>query len=129
MTQTKAMKDLKLPKTIQPETKEYMNLVVDKLTDEGLIEKCDIAALQMLAMNYNTFMMAQKQLSVDGLTVVSDRGNISEHPCVKIAKDAQTQAVKIMQEFGLTAKARTKVKGKSSDIDDSPFAQFVKKNK
>jgi hypothetical protein len=34
-----------------------------------------------------------------------------------------------MQEFGLTAKSRTKVTSKKDKEDDSPFAQFVKAGK
>ena len=106
-----------------------MKDVIQKLEDNGLIEKVDNAALQMLARNYSTFIKASKQLEKDGLTVLSDRGNIAEHPCVKIARDAQNSAMKVMQEFGLTAKSRTKVTAKKEVEDNSPFAQFVKSGK
>ena len=56
----------------------------------GIIEDVDDAAIQMLAYNYSTFIKASKIVEKDGLTVTSDRGNIAEHPAVKIGRDAQT---------------------------------------
>ena len=59
--------------------------------------------------------------------VTSDRGNIAPHPLVKVAKDAQTQAMKVMLEFGLTAKARTKLPkmDKTDDEESTPLEQFI----
>ena len=84
-----------------------MENVLQNLEDNGVLENVDSAALTMLARNYSMFIKASNQLEKDGLTVLSDRGKIAPHPAIKIAKDAQTQAMKVMAEFGLTAIART----------------------
>lgn len=100
------------------------------LESNGVMEDVDTAALTMLARNYSMFIKASKQLEKDGLTVVSDRGNLSPHPAIKIAKDAQTQAMKVMVEFGLTAKARTKLpKLDANTGTESPLEAFIKSNK
>ena len=100
------------------------------LEENGVMEDVDTAALTMLARNYSMFIKASKQLEKDGLTVVSDRGNLSPHPAIKIAKDAQTQAMKVMTEFGLTAKARTKLpKLDANTGTESPLEAFIKSNK
>lgn len=100
------------------------------LEENGVMEDVDTAALTMLARNYSMFIKASKQLEKDGLTVVSDRGNLSPHPAIKIAKDAQTQAMKVMVEFGLTAKARTKLpKLDANTGTESPLEAFIKSNK
>jgi P27 family predicted phage terminase small subunit len=91
-------------------------------------QNVDSAALTMLARNYSMFIKASKQLEDEGLTVTSDRGNIAPHPAIKIAKDAQTQAMKVMLEFGLTAKARTKLPKIEQD-GYNPFEQFIKEGK
>ena len=124
------MSNFKLPTGLNKETRDYMKDVIAMLTDNGVMEDVDVAALNMLAHNYNTFIVANKQLQKDGLTVTSDRGNISEHPLIKVAKDAQTQAMKVMVEFGLTAKSRAKLP-QIDNVDDelSPLEQFVKNNK
>ncbi len=119
-----------MPTHLQKEARDYMKDVIAMLTDNGVMEDVDVAALNMLAHNYNTFIVANKQLQKDGLTVTSDRGNISEHPLIKVAKDAQTQAMKVMVEFGLTAKSRAKLPQIDNvDSELSPLEQFVKSNK
>ena len=120
----------KIPTDIEKEAKDYMKDVILMLEDNSLMTNVDHAALTMLARNYSMFIKASKQLEKDGLTVVSDRGNIAPHPAIKIAKDAQIQAMKVMEKFGLTAKDRTKIaKLNSGDKELSPLEQFVKNSK
>ena len=120
----------KIPTDIEKEAKDYMKDVILMLEDNSLMKNVDNAALTMLARNYSMFIKASKQLEKDGLTVVSDRGNIAPHPAIKIAKDAQIQAMKVMEKFGLTAKDRTKIaKLNSGDKELSPLEQFVKNSK
>ena len=119
--------NFKIPTDIEKEAKDYMKDVILMLEDNSLMKNVDNAALTMLARNYSMFIKASKQLEKDGLTVVSDRGNIAPHPAIKIAKDAQIQAMKVMEKFGLTAKDRTKIaKLNSGDKELSPLEQFVK---
>ena len=103
------MIDYKAPSDVCKEAKEYMKTVLARLEESGVLENVDVAALDMLARNYSMFI------------------NIVKHPAVTIAKDAQIQAVKIMQEFGLTAKSRTKLpKLDKEKEEDSPLEKFVK---
>nr|DAY33812.1 MAG TPA: terminase small subunit [Caudoviricetes sp.] len=120
----------KIPTDIEDEAKEYIKDVLTMLESNGVMEDVDTAALTMLARNYSVFIKASKQLEKDGLTVTSDRGNIAAHPAIKIANDAQTKAMKVMVEFGLTAKARTKLpKLEANTGNDSPLEAFIKNNK
>lgn len=120
-----------IPKDIENDAAEYMKDVLSELENRGILEEVDSAALTMLARNYSMFIKASKQLEIDGLTVLSDRQNITPHPLIKIAKDAQTQAMKVMLEFGLTAKSRTKLPQSDKDNGgtDIPFEQFIKATK
>lgn len=118
-----------IPKDIEDDAKDYMANVLAELEDRGVLEQVDSAALTMLSRNYSMFIKASKQLEEDGLTVTSDRGNMSPHPLIKVAKDAQVQAMKVMLEFGLTAKARTKLPKMEKVEEDSPFEQFIKEGK
>ena len=124
------MNNFKIPKDIEKEAKEYMTNVIKMLEENGVMKDVDTAALTMLARNYSMFIKASKQLELEGLTVTSDRGNIASHPAIKIAKDAQTQAMRVMEKFGLTAKDRTKIaKLSDSSKELSPLEQFVKDSK
>lgn len=119
-----------IPSDIEKEAKDYIKDVLEMLESNGVIENVDNAALTMLARNYSMFIKANKQLEKEGLTVTSDRGNIAAHPAIKIAKDAQTQAMKVMLEFGLTAKARTKLpKLEANNTNDTPLEAFIKGKK
>ena len=82
------MDKFKIPVDIEDEAKAYIQNVIEKLEETGIMDKVDNAALSMLARNYSTFIKASKQLEKDGLTVVSDRGNLTAHPLIKVAKDA-----------------------------------------
>ena len=99
------------------------------LQANGIIEDVDDAAIKMLAYNYSTFIKASKIVEEEGLTITSDRGNIAEHPAVKIVRDAQTSALKVMAEFGLTAKARTRLPSIKVDDETSPLEEFIKQEK
>lgn len=123
------MDKFKIPVDIEDEAKAYIQNVIEKLEETGIMDKVDNAALSMLARNYSTFIKASKQLEKDGLTVISDRGNLTAHPLIKVAKDAQIQAMKVMVEFGLTAKARTKLSKMEKPEEDSPFEKFIKEGK
>lgn len=124
------MKELIISEKLEPEAKEYIQSVLQMLEENGIIEDVDDAAIKMLAYNYSTFIKANKIIEDEGLTVVSDRGNIAEHPAVKIGRDAQSQALKVMQEFGLTAKSRSKLpKLNTPDTEVSPLEAFINKKK
>jgi P27 family predicted phage terminase small subunit len=114
----------KIPTDIESDAKEYMKTVLAKLEENGILENVDSAALTMLARNYSTFIRASKQLEKDGITYMSDRNNIQPHPAIKIANDAQSKAMKVMEEFGLTAKSRKKLKIEKEE--ESPFEAFGK---
>lgn len=118
-------KALYIPEDIEQGAKDYMKNVIDMLESNGVMETVDTAALTMLARNYSIFIKASKQLEEEGLTVTSDRGNITAHPAIKIANDAQTKAMKIMTEFGLTAKARTKLP-RMETAESSPLEAFAR---
>ena len=123
------MKKFKIPDNIEPEAKAYIKDVLAMLQANGIIEDVDDAAIKMLAYNYSTFIKASKIVEEEGLTITSDRGNIAEHPAVKIGRDAQTSALKVMAVFGLTAQARTRLPSIKVDEDTSPLEEFIKQEK
>ena len=124
------MDKFKIPSDIEKEAKEYITDVITMLENNGVMEDVDTAALTMLARNYSMFIKANKTLEKEGLTVTSDRGNIAAHPAIKIAKDAWVQAMKVMAEFGLTAKARTKLPKLDTNTGaETPFESFIKNSK
>lgn len=119
------MKKFEIPKDIEQEAMDYIHEVVTMLEKAGLMESVDSAALTMLARNYSIFIKASKQLEKDGLTVSSDRGNLSPHPAIKIAKDSEMICIKLMEKFGLTVKDRSKLPALGAN-EENPLEAFVK---
>ena len=122
------MEKFEISENLAEEAKAYIKDVLLMLEQNGIMEDVDGAAIQMLAYNYSTFVKASKIIEEEGLTVTSDRGNIAEHPAVKIARDAQTSALKVMAEFGLTAKSRSKLP-KLTSTEETPLETFIKRSK
>ena len=90
------MINFEIPQDIEQEARAYMESVLQILQGNGVVEDVDNAALTMLARNYSMFITASKQLQEEGLTITSDRGNVVPHPAIKIARDAQIQAMKVI---------------------------------
>ena len=116
------------PKGIDPKAEVYIKKVVKYLEKNGQIDEVDDAALTMLAINYSMFLQASKDAIENGLTVDGSRGPIPS-PTVKVARDCQVQAIKIMEKFGLTALDRRKLLDDDDVDEDSPLMQFINEEK
>jgi len=98
----------KIDDNLEKETKQFIKTVIKKLKQDNEIDDSWFASFDLMADNYNTFLLCKKQISVDGLTVLFN-GNIKAHPLVKIQNDAQIQLTKLLIEFGLTLKSGQKI--------------------
>lgn len=119
---------VELPENLNKSAVAYVNNMVSRLEEAGVIEEVDSEAVKMLAYNLSAFYEASEHLCNEGYTVTSDRGNVAPSPWVKIQKDAQTQAMKVMKDFGLTLASREKInKLNSASEEISPLDSFIKK--
>ena len=96
------------------ETQAFM-LNVDKfLIDKyGIIKPHWEGQLDLLASNYELFIMAKNKVKEDGLMVVNRFGNLDKHPLLAQIKDSNIQCCKLINEFGLSPKADSKIKSES----------------
>lgn len=107
-------------------TRNFMRSVLDSV--EG-IEQIDYGALSMLEFNYEVFIRQTDILREEDMVITNVQGNLVTNPRVKIIKDAQTQCLSILKEFGLTLKSRTSVKSQVKDNEESPLEAFIKGKK
>lgn len=115
---------------LEKEAADYIKKVVLYLEKNNQFDDVDTAALTMLARNYSLFITASKDIIENGILAKGSRNNAIPNPAIKIANDAQIQAVKIMEKFGLTAKDRKKlIIGDDEEVEDSPLMQFIKSEK
>ena len=101
------------------ETQSFM-LNVDKFIIDkyGAIQPHWEGQLDLLASNYELFIMAKNKVKEDGLMVVNRFGNLDKHPLLAQIKDSNIQCCKLINEFGLSPKADSKIKSESNDDAD-----------
>ena len=122
--------NIKLPKYLLPATKKFIKTVVDELEQKKMLSDLDEGCILMLADNYNIYLRAMEELNKGSLTFVSDRGNISASPLLRIAKDSESIYLQIMKEFGLSPLSRNKLVEDNPDNSElSPLEQFINQTK
>lgn len=125
-----AKKKFEIPEGIEKEAADYIKKVILWLEKNNQFDDVDTAALTMLAYNYSLFLKSTKDICENGILKKGSRNNDIPNPSIKIANDAQIQAVKIMEKFGLTAKDRKKlIIGDDEELEESPLMQFIKSEK
>jgi P27 family predicted phage terminase small subunit len=104
---------------------DVLKYVQDVVATNPDVYDLDECALMLLANNLQTYKAAVEQIEREGYTFMSDRGNISVHPMVKVMNDAQKILLNILQEFHLTPRSRCKKK--NVDIEEiSPLEELLK---
>lgn len=85
-----------------------------------------LAPLSILADNFSIFYQCRDAIRNDGLMVTDRFGSSIKHPLIKVQVDAQIQIIKLLNEFGLTAKAAAKLNNDTDEEDeDSPLSAFL----
>lgn len=118
------------PEWLEAEAKEYISEVVKELNQGKNLKKIDLAAINMLAISYSTFIQASKQTASEGTTIMNYREDPVKHPAVNIASDFLTKAMRIITEYGLTLKSREALPVTKSDpSENSALEQFIGKKR
>ena len=81
----------------------------------GKIESHWCGQLDLLAANYELFIMAKNKVQEDGMMIPNRFGSLDKHPLLAQIKDSNIQCVKLINEFGLSPKSNSKIKAESSD--------------
>jgi P27 family predicted phage terminase small subunit len=103
------------------EASDFIKKVIELNDNVGDL---DVAAITMLANNYDTYIQASKQVKQEGCIYINNQGNPHPNPAVKIANEAQKLCMAILTEYGLTLKSRSKLKS-IDDVDDSPLKDLL----
>lgn len=107
-------------------TKEFMLKVEEFLIKKyGSILPHWYGQLDLLASNYELFIMAKNKVQEDGLMVTNRFGGLDKHPLLAQIKDSNIQCFKIIQEFGLSPRANSKIKEDGEDTDSEYLAALM----
>lgn len=80
---------------------EYERLVT-LLRDSGRLPATDPRMIDNYAICWDVIQTAYEQIQKDGMTVKSDRGNVSKHPLLEVLNAAQVRMNTIMRCLKLT---------------------------
>ena len=119
-------KNIQLPDDLREKTVDFMKSIIDAFDLENKLNKLDTLSLYILAGNVDMFLECEEDIKINGMVVVSDRGNKSLSPYVLQQKQTQNSIMSLLKELGLTLYSRGKMKVIET-TDDSPLMDFLKK--
>jgi len=99
----------KMPAGISAKTKAYLNKVLEYLDSSDCFMDIDSAALDELAVYYDSFQRISDIILKEGAVQQNVHGGWKEHALTKRMHEIQIQLFKIQQEYGLTLRARSKI--------------------
>ncbi len=106
-------------------TKEFMTAVEAFVKKKyGKIAPHWDGQLQLLATNYELFILAKEQVKKDGLMMTNRFGGLDKHPMLRQITDANIQCIKLIHEFGLSPSALGKIKD-SEDEDNDTIRELI----
>lgn len=115
----------KLPAWIRGEAKAEYNRIGEELVRYGLVSLLDRGALVMMATEWARWAWADKKIAElnaadengeAGLVAASPNGYKGMSVYLQIQRAAQSSYMKLANEFGLTAAARTRVQPSSAQL-------------
>ena len=121
----------KLPPGI-PEMPDHLGDIAQKkwkelsiqLFEMGVLAKIDGDTLAGCCRIYERWVIAERNITSEGETITTDKGNLIQSPWVSMANKCLELLRKFYVEFGLTPSSRSKVSGKKKEDSKNPWADF-----
>src|ERR1043165_790054 len=99
----------RVPSTLPPTGKTLWKALVPELERLNLLTKIDDATLHGACLNYARALQAGALIRKQGLTIVTDKGFVIQHPAVSMERNAWAAWLKFATQFGLTPSARSSI--------------------
>lgn len=106
---------------MQKEACALWKILCKELEVEGLGAPQYRTALEALCVNYGRAVQAEKIFKKEGMTFVTDKGYVGQHPAVTIALKSWGMVGRFVVEFGLTPSAVGKIdlpRGEQKSLDE-----------
>ena len=91
-----------------------------------MLAKTDRAMLTQYCYYWAQFVETSKLLDQMKYTVMTDKGNLIQHPMVAIVNKASERLEKLSREFGLSPSARASLKTKEPQPAGDPQEKFLR---
>lgn len=114
------------PKWLTGSAREEWNRILPLLLAEKCVSRWDRAALVLYCQEWKTYVEAtQKLRMVRGLLAKGSKGQLMEHPLLRIRDKAFRKLLQVASEFGLTPAARSRLNVQAGDATD-PLELWLK---
>ena len=116
------------PRHLDAEAREEWQRICDELDQMGLLTTADRPALAVYCVAWSRWIDCEEKVKELGAVTASPKTGVAQYnPYLTIANAAATQMVKLLQEFGLTPAARTKVHAiDRTPPDEDDFAELAR---
>jgi P27 family predicted phage terminase small subunit len=104
---------------------EWRRLAAD-LVESRVLATGDLRGLELLCQALVLESEMRSIIAAEGATISTAEGGRKAHPALKAAMEARAQAIRLMQEFGLTPSSRQRVDRSAvpAASDTSPWARL-----
>lgn len=108
------------------QVEELMMEIVAYLKKNKKYEKVDEAAMNILATQLDVFFRLSREVKAEGPVIFNQKETkLIVNPKVFPMNQAETYALKIMKEYGLTALARKNLGKMDAAAEESPLEKFI----
>lgn len=97
------------PAHLPDAAKAFWRETVLQLVEIGMVDRVDIPALEMLSVQYARICSIREVIDEVGFFARGSTGQITEHPALKIEREATALFLKLAEHYGLTPIARARL--------------------
>lgn len=108
---------------------EFIRHAVAYLTERGTLKPIDYVSIDALALQLQTYYDARKRVSEEGMIIEINNGKTAvPHPCLRVANEALSSAIRLMDHYGLNELSRKNLNRKGDQAIDlgNPVAKWLK---
>ncbi|MEL7937665.1 phage terminase small subunit P27 family [Pseudomonas delhiensis] len=114
------------PPAWMPERAAVMwSMVVPELLREGVLSITDLHNVEAFCTAYDKWRMAEEEVQLNGITVLSAQGSPMKNPALTAANEAMRQLVTFGSLLGLDPSSRTRLIGGNKKPAANPFADLL----
>lgn len=114
------------PQWLTPAARKEWRRVAKELAALGLLSELDRTALAMYCQALAEYLEAKAIVGDEGITTLTDKGNVIQHPAVGVRNNAWQRVLKAAAEFGMSPSSRTRVSvpAGAGEAERNPFAKL-----
>src|SRR4051794_25876321 len=97
------------PAHLPEDARRFWGETVSRLVDVGLVDRVDVPLLEMLATQYARAHAARRVIAEVGYFTKGSRGQLTEHPAVRIEREATQLFSRLAEQFAIGAVSRSRL--------------------